>query len=293
MKIGDVVKIKPTNTMWDNKTGKVESLDEEKNTATVFVDFIPEEGKRIRQDFSMNLLEVMNESIHEDLNEEDEDDREIDLANDELQYINNVRTDLADYFGVELEDVEHTHGNYYIVENKEYWVGSQHEAYEDAKACAREILDDLGLEALTDDFREYVVTHCIDEDMLEDAINESNEFYINDIEDEQDSEYGSRLIAEMVDANIVTEGDFVDDEIPENVYEERKEQFLEYLNKNVDKESFVKEMFDSKTLEENGYIDFDEVAELCVEEDGIAHYLSSYDGNEVEIRDGLFAYRVE
>ena len=77
MQVGDLVVIKPTNTMWDNKVGKIEKIwtDEksDKEYATVYVDFIPEEGKRIRQDFSMNLLEPKQEecyNIRESLRED-------------------------------------------------------------------------------------------------------------------------------------------------------------------------------------------------------------------------------
>lgn len=56
MQVGDIIKIKGTNTFWDDKQGKVEAIDNERNVATILVDFIPEENKRIRQDFSLNAL---------------------------------------------------------------------------------------------------------------------------------------------------------------------------------------------------------------------------------------------
>lgn len=56
MQVGDIIKIKGTNTFWDDKHGKVEAIDDERNVATILVDFIPEEKKRIRQDFSLNVL---------------------------------------------------------------------------------------------------------------------------------------------------------------------------------------------------------------------------------------------
>ena len=75
MQVGDLVKINAPGTMWDNKTAKIEDIWEKNGQeyATCFVDFIPEEGKRIRQDFSLNVLEPLaNESynIRESLRED-------------------------------------------------------------------------------------------------------------------------------------------------------------------------------------------------------------------------------
>ena len=78
MQVGDLVKIKEEGTMWDNKTAKIENIwtDEKSGQeyATCYVDFIPEEGKRIRQDFSLNRLVPFNnecynirESLREDM----------------------------------------------------------------------------------------------------------------------------------------------------------------------------------------------------------------------------------
>ena len=72
MQVGDKVKIQDTNTFWDNKTGVVESINDD--VATIMVDFIPEEGKKVRQDFSLNNIASLNnecynikESLREDM----------------------------------------------------------------------------------------------------------------------------------------------------------------------------------------------------------------------------------
>ena len=76
MQVGDLVRIKASGTMWDNKTAKIEDIWEKNDQeyATCYVDFIPEEGKRIRQDFSLNVLEPLTnecynirESLREDM----------------------------------------------------------------------------------------------------------------------------------------------------------------------------------------------------------------------------------
>ena len=64
MNINQRVKIEGTNTFWDGKEGILEEINEDAGTCTVFVDFNPEEGKRIRQDFHIeNIEESLSESL--------------------------------------------------------------------------------------------------------------------------------------------------------------------------------------------------------------------------------------
>lgn len=58
MEIGQKVKIKDTNTVFDGKEGILEKIDGD--TYTVFVDFKPEEGKKVRQNFTESNLEDAN-----------------------------------------------------------------------------------------------------------------------------------------------------------------------------------------------------------------------------------------
>lgn len=55
MEIGQKVKIKDTNTVFDGKEGILEKIDGD--TYTVFVDFKPDEGKKVRQNFAESNLE--------------------------------------------------------------------------------------------------------------------------------------------------------------------------------------------------------------------------------------------
>ena len=51
----DRVRIVNTNTIWDGKEGVVEDIND--NNVTVYVDFIPEEDKKVRQLFNVENLE--------------------------------------------------------------------------------------------------------------------------------------------------------------------------------------------------------------------------------------------
>ena len=62
MEIGQRVKINMSDTVWHDKEGVVEDIQD--SICTVFVDFIPEEGKKIRQDFNLeNINETLKESL--------------------------------------------------------------------------------------------------------------------------------------------------------------------------------------------------------------------------------------
>lgn len=58
MEKGQRVKIINTNSIWDDKEGVLEDINGEK--CTVFVDFIPEQNKRVRQDFKLENVESLD-----------------------------------------------------------------------------------------------------------------------------------------------------------------------------------------------------------------------------------------
>ena len=64
MEVGKRVTISGTNSIWDGKEGTVEAINEEDGTCTVFVDFKPQEGKKVRQNFSLSAI---GESLEEAL----------------------------------------------------------------------------------------------------------------------------------------------------------------------------------------------------------------------------------
>ena len=304
MNIGQKVKIKNTNSVWDNKEGILEEIDGD--TCTVFVDFIPSEHKRVRQDFNIDNVDfdAYNNASEENNMNEDLKLREDDIQDDDTQRIIKA---LANYLNIDESEIELSSwggGHNFITPDGEYWVGTYDEAYEAARDDIEQIYDEMGLEALSESFREYILDNFIDWNAFEDDMTEYYRSYIDDIESEGDSEYDNRLLAEMVDAGILTDEDFIvdgEDEWAEKTLsssvdlEYKKDEFLEYLCDNMDVEDFVKDMYDTETLSkvvaDNGLIDLESVIDECISEDGIAHFLASYDGEECDLGDDLFAYR--
>jgi len=58
MEKGQRVKIVNTNSIWDDKEGVLEDIEEER--CTVFVDFIPEQNKKVRQYFKLENVEPID-----------------------------------------------------------------------------------------------------------------------------------------------------------------------------------------------------------------------------------------
>ena len=254
---------------------------------------------------TQKMVDAVNKEVELEHQRLEEDVDDIDLANDELNYANHIREELAQYFDVDLEDVSFIDGHLYDVNGDEYWVGTYEEALIEALEQARETLDELGLEALTPDYKDYVIENYLDEDSCDDIMREYYEGYVNDIEDESDDEFPNRLIRELYEADIINDEYFEKDEDDNVDYstlegsidlESKKEALVDYLVDNMNAYQFLEDMFGngqelSKFIEENNLIDLDDVAQDCVDTDGVGHFLARYDGKELEIRDDLFAYK--
>ena len=256
-------------------------------------------GKWDFPEVTQKMIDGVNEEVEKEHNSINED-ADIDSYTDKM--LNAV----AKYFDVDRDDIEVSSwggGHNIIVDGDEYWVGTYDEAYDEAVEEVRQILDDMGLEALSENFREYVVRNCVDTSEIENWQRDSNYYYIEDIEEESDSEFGNRLIQEMYDEGILTDEDFeeFDGEIDYTTLKEgvdleaKKEEFLDNLCDREDPMDWLEGMYSEseigKVLEDNGAIDFDAIAQECVDTDGIAHTLASYDGNEIELDDGFYAYK--
>ena len=136
-------------------------------------------------------------------------------------------------------------------------------------------------------------------------MRESEEFYADDIESEDDNEYGNRLIHEMYDEGILEDDDFEKDEDGEIDYtrvketvdiDSKKEDFVDKLVENMgDAVEWYRSEFGedelARTVRDNNLIDADAVAEEAIAWDGVEHFLASYDGEEIELDDGWYAYR--
>ena len=216
---------------------------------------------------------------------------------------------LAEHLGIDESELENSDydENAFTYDDMQYLVLDDQEAYEATYTDIENMFDDLGLEAFSKDMQDWIVENAIDYD-FEKAYREMEEGYVEDIENEESREFDNRLIEEMYDADILTDDDFVEYEDGEIDHEtlkdevdlnDKKEEFIDYLLDNISdfREEFIDEFGIDEILRlvKEGYadVDMDAIVDRVIRWDGRGPSLASYDGEERELDNGLFAYRVD
>nr|DAG41043.1 MAG TPA: hypothetical protein [Caudoviricetes sp.] len=216
---------------------------------------------------------------------------------------------LADYFDVEESSIKFNEADdtFELEDGRVYLVLTEQEAHDKAAEEVESYLDVEGLGVFSEDFRDYVISRFVDEDWFRDALKESNEYYLNDSASESDSIYGNRLIAELYDDGFLEDADFEEDEDGNIDYTTLKdsvdldditEDYVEYLvNREGDPiESYIsnfgKDDFYTAVIDHN-LPDISETVEEAIDWDGVAHFIASYDGDELELEDDYYAYRID
>lgn len=219
------------------------------------------------------------------------------------------RLALAEHLGIDESELENSDydENAFTYDDMEYLVLDDQEAYEATYTDIENLFDDMGLEVFSKDMQDWIVENAIDYD-FEEAYREMEENYVEDIENEDSREFGNRLIEEMYDADILTDDDFVkygDNEINHETLKDevdlndKKEEYVDYLLNNIPdfREEFIDEFGVDEVLRlvKEGYadVDMDAIVDRVIRWDGRGPSLASYDGEERELDNDLFAYRVD
>lgn len=263
---------------------------------------------------------------------------------------------LAEYKGVEIDEVEEGYDeNHFEVDGEEWIVADYDTAYDLAVEDARSVMeDDLGLDALSEFAQEWAIDNACDSDWFDEAQQESNEFYAQDVWEESDTDYGNRAIQELDDneglddeeggfvIEVSKDGEFfyVDKkgELTDDLYKAKRfltssnvskskefNKYYDLLDEEYDDvyDTFEEELVDkddicerlaesmweddsiewyknvfgdeelSQIAREKGLFDWQKIAEYCVDNDGVANYLSRHDGKEIELANDLYGYRTE
>ena len=216
---------------------------------------------------------------------------------------------LADYFDVEESSIKFNEADdtFELEDGRVYLVLTEQEAHDKAAEEVESYLDVEGLGVFSEDFRDYVISRFVDEDWFRDALEESNEDYLNDIASESDSIYGNRLIAELYDDGFLEDADFEEDEDGNIDYTTLKDSVdldditEDYVESLVNREgdpiesyisNFGKDDFYTAVIDHN-LLDISETVEEAIDWDGVAHFIASYDGDELELEDDYYAYRID
>lgn len=320
--IGDRIEIAGTGTFWDGKRGKV-GEEHPDGTYSVAVEF--GDGNETLQDFDGGYLEPVEPVGSEDAgsdegetsSEAERHDKRSESMDEDIKWEetkgNGIEDDarrkaLADYLGIDVEDVAVAGGNEFDTPNGDYLVLTEDEAYDKALENIQGTIDEMGLDAFTENFRDYILNNLLDDyHIKEEAIVQYYVDYAEDIEHEPSDEFENRLIEELYENEILTDDDFEDGEDgkkdhyalkPSVDLEEKVYEYAQMLSEDVIVSDWLYDTFGddvermSEWLSANGYIDWDEVKRQCIRDDGEAHFIADYDGEEIELDDDLRAYRI-
>ena len=148
--------------------------------------------------------------------------------------------------------------------------------------------------------QDWLMYYIDGRDFFEEALNEMNDGYVQDIESESDTKYANRLIAELVENGIMDEEDAESDNA-EELADELKSDYVAFLTEDKLGEGndglnyFINNFGEEETyrmVRDNNLIDVNEASKDAVSTDGIAHFLSSYDGETLYLSDDYVAYRI-
>lgn len=200
---------------------------------------------------------------------------------------------LAEYLGIDPSEIHNTYDYEYETPEGDYLVVDKHEARELAEDDIKNLFDDIGMDSFTTDFRDWIIRNALETDWFEDAVRESMQYYAEDIAEESDDTYESRLVAEMVEAGCISDEDV---ESPDFDANDHIDDFVAHLTAQAgDPVDYCGDNFGwdwvSQAADKNNLINMDAVVDECIELDGIAHFISRYDGEEHDLGNGLYAYR--
>ena len=192
-------------------------------------------------------------------------------------------------------------------DGSEYIVADYEIAEELAKEHVKEEFDEKGLNSFTPNFAEYICNNFYDRDFVESTVKEDIDNYVEDSHDDKasDGRFESLFEEECYNRNVLDKEDFEEDEdgtwilknksyanIEELEYQLEDVIFsnisdhYEYLCNTMGEEA-VRDL-----LVENNAFDEEAIAKETVDTDGIAIFLASYDSDELDLGDDLFAYRI-
>jgi len=193
--------------------------------------------------------------------------------------------------------ITHTNDDSFYVEgdSAEYRVFETYAiAYNTAIEQVRE-----DLEENPDYFNQDWLMNWVDmDDTIENILEEYYRSYADDIADEDDSRYKNRLIAEMVENGLMTEEEATSEEA-NDIAEDNVDNLVDlYVEENMEGDkginwyisNFGEDEFRDLVID-NNLIDISGASEDAIDTDGVAHFLSSYDGEEIELDNDVVAYR--
>jgi hypothetical protein len=235
-------------------------------------------------------------SIKKVLNKSYDEGGEADEMED---WMNDAIRDLRAYTDNDDLKIENAYDDDYFVASDgshEYLV------FEDFDEAHEYAVDDVkrNLEENAEYFqRDWLMAHLDAGNFFRDVFDEWNMSYATDIMTEDDNMYSNRLIGEMVEWGIM-DSDEAESSDAEEIANDRISDFVNALTEdqinqgNNGFDYYIDNFGEEEAFNialKNNLIDIDSASEDAVNIDGVAHFISSYDGEEIALENGSYAYR--
>ena len=188
-------------------------------------------------------------------------------------------------------------------EGEEYIVYTGNEADDALRDNVENVMNDLGLDSFTEDFRQWILENAVDKSWFDEWLSEDVYNQIYDLKNEGSDEYVNGFIEELHNLDLIS-----DDELEENedmrlepkpnISEDDLEQrYVDYRSSEDSLELYI----DAYGLDEvsrmvaedpSRFIDLDAVRDEIKDWDGYIN-LSPYDGQTIDLDMDLYAFRQE
>ena len=159
---------------------------------------------------------------------------------------------LAKYLNIDPSNIEYN-GDYFEAPDGDYLVCTSEEAYERARDEIENFIADMGIEGFTKNFQDEILN---DPDCID---------------------------VQKVD-------DIIDEEIDYFTTQEPDEELVDHYS-NLSLTDKIEELKDLG-FNISEFLNTDVVVDLAIDWDGVAHFIATYDGNEIDLDTDLFAYRI-
>lgn len=199
---------------------------------------------------------------------------------------------LAEGLGIDPREIESTGDDEFKTPDGTYLVFTELEAHDNAIKIIESMVEEFGLESFTEEFRKKIIDDYTDKDrLLKLATDDILEFQVD---------YLGKvpLISELLERGLVLDSDLKNGGLkPEIDLDEKKRELAEDILDRMGIYEWLDELgsYDEQYefLVDNGLVDWNEVYEAYLMDIGVPFLLAAYDGEEMVLEDGLFAYRIE
>lgn len=210
---------------------------------------------------------------------------------------------LAKYLETDSVNIEQSEydNNIFEVDDSEYLVCDKEKAEKLARQEIEGLFEDLGLDAFQPEFQKWILDECIDQEFFKDIVRDDLSSYYNDLDAEEivekaieedlisfEESYDNGYYEETgnLSINPDLDIDLLRQQLQDNELE-HIDNYYEYIKWTYGQDFILEFVSDNPEC-----IDIEKIINECLKEDGIAHFIAFYDGEEIELEDGLFAYRL-